>query len=227
MDQRRTLDKWNRQLKEIGPDVLQLHWDRKIHRVTHEVVKAHPRGAQYNPLWEWMFRNSDRLALIIVRRVMDTHPGAVSLRRLASEICDAPDVITRKWHSNLFSAAGREREPGDRCLADRCFDELAGPGQDSLNPEKLRTRLDVANKRCEPIILLVNKQLAHHDANPPADNPTYGQLNDAIQAIGELYRFLHYVLRGDAEGDLEPTEQYDWDWVFLEPWMPPDNENTA
>jgi hypothetical protein len=216
VDGPKTLAKWSRQLKEIGPDVLQLHWDRKIHRVTHEVVKAHPRGAEYNPLWDWMFRNSNRLALIMVRRLMDTHRDTVSLSRLASDICDAPHVITREWRSTLFSAAGRESG-----LADRCFDQLAGPGQDILDPETLRRHLDVAKECCKGIVEAVDEVLVHHDPNPTADNPTYGHLNDAIDAIGELYRFLRYVLCGDAEGDLEPTEQYDWDWVFREPWISP------
>jgi hypothetical protein len=207
------LAKWQRWLGQINRDITGLYWDRKIYRQTLQIVKANPHANESNPLWKWMFRNYDIAALLMVRRLIDPHQGTVSLANLVDSISRNPTVIGRESYKGRFSLA--DRESG---WADRCYDSLAGPGQDTVDTRILTEKLESVRCLCSRVKAVVDKMVAHRDEKPPNEMPTYGEVDHAIDAIGDLFKLLYRLVDGGSIGDIEPTEQYDWDWVFFEPW---------
>ena len=53
------------------------------------------------------------------------------------------------------------------------------------------------------------------------DLPTFGDLHDAIDGIGEIFQKYAVMLTG-GWNLLEPVIQDDWKAIFREPWIPPE-----
>lgn len=234
-----------------------LHSNRMVARQVAEVIEANPRLGSWNLLLDWMFKNYYRQACVSVRRLMDSDRNCISLRRLADDVCSQWSVLTRtdyvaRWleHSagllerreHLVRVKGpdggeTEIDIGDfehRSIIDSIvetanteFDRFAGPGSECVSPSLVAERVQTAQMAIDKVKLAVDRHIAHLDKCEPDGNLTVDELDEAIDAVGTLYQYLSLLLTGSAPDPLEPVPQFDWEWIFDEPWRLGDSESVG
>jgi len=67
----------------------------------------------------------------------------------------------------------------------------------------------------------VHQRVAHRKRKKlkPSRLPTWDDLDNAIDALGALFKDLSLLITGSSATDLLPTWQGDdWEWVFRQPW---------
>jgi len=209
------LKKWKADLERIKTEVLDLHRNRKICRKVDEVVSANPR-IKANPLLRWMAEGYAASACLAVRRLLDADPRSVSLATLIDDIRKNPGAITREH----FVAAYPDwmQRHGH---ADRAFDQFAGEGGAIVDPEILKRKLAETRERCQQIRDYVNKFVAHTHRTKTDRVPTFKKLHEAVDFVGALFNELHVLIDGSVFACLEPEPQYNWRWIFEEPWVAP------
>jgi hypothetical protein len=63
----------------------------------------------------------------------------------------------------------------------------------------------------------VDEHLAHSDAGPRADLPTFNDLDAAIDRIGDLFKKYVNLLTASSYYSLVPVIQHDWEAIFRQP----------
>ena len=95
---------------------------------------------------------------------------------------------------------------------------------EATNSIRRSQRRDLAalHGAAEKVRQYVNQHVAHDQAEPTmTDLPTFGDLHDAIDGIGEIFQKYAVMLTG-GWNLLEPVIQDDWKAIFREPWIPPE-----
>jgi hypothetical protein len=123
--------------------------------------------------------------------------------------------LTRERYVAKWDALDRRR--GE----DSFTEHFAGDAGDHLDAAIVRADLDTLSSAALPIARFVDRHVAHVDADPLDSLPTFAELNEAIDTIGELFK--KYALLFTASGwvTLEPVPQNDWLAVFRVPWIRP------
>lgn len=223
VDRTATLKKWNKWLAEIKREVAWLRWNQKMDRRVFGVILSNPSINKWNPLYDWMSLNYATYATVTLRRLLDTdqRDKPISLANLVLEISSHPQLITRKEFVARFDQSFRERG-----VADKCFDDLGG-GQEFVDSSRLLSELNLAQDRCCKVKKHVDKRIAHHDCQPPKQAPTWEELDVAIETVSRLYSRVSRLLTGIGSDYSEIHEQYDWKWVFRQPWIEPGPEDAV
>jgi hypothetical protein len=87
-----------------------------------------------------------------------------------------------------------------------------------MPPERVladRKRLD---EIAEPIIRHVNKRVAHFDERELPEVPTYGEINRALDFVGEVLNRYESLLKAAEWERLVPIHQSDWTQAFTVAW---------
>jgi len=157
-----------------------------------------------------------------IRRQLDKDSRSISFHNLLTAIAANPDVMTRARHVALWKG-GDETDELAKELWDReaneNFDRFAGAGNDVISPD--RTEADVAAlwAIAEPVVIFVNKAVAHTDEDARDSVSTYGELHRAIDALGDLLNKYSSLLTATIIGELVPVHQEDWRHAFRVAWL--------
>jgi|GEM_PF-2989956 len=213
------LKKWNDWLDRIYNEISQLYENRRIYRDLIEIIETNPRINGGNWLYVWMFGNYAQVASSTIRRLLelpdDPHKRkkstSISLALLIDDVCKHPELIRRE---DFLSRCN----PHLADLVQKSFDRLAGPAGTCLDPKILDGELSQTRCTCRKVQKYVDKVIAHHDGKPPI-LPTYKDVSDAIDAVGELFEMVYYALTGNSIANLEPVLVHEWKWVLDEPWV--------
>jgi hypothetical protein len=135
------------------------------------------------------------------------------MARLMIEIHDDPERLSRERFVNQFDIDQQSR--GDQVFSK----EFAGKAGDHVDPELVGSDLNTLDEGADQIVTYVDKHVAHSDARPMAVLPTFEELNNAIDVVGELFKKYFLLITVDSYLMLEPTPQYDWEASFREPWL--------
>jgi len=65
----------------------------------------------------------------------------------------------------------------------------------------------------------VDQHLAHSDAKPRGNLPTFAELDTAIDEIGQLLKKYVNLLAAASLTTVVPVNQDDWLAVFRQPWI--------
>lgn len=69
--------------------------------------------------------------------------------------------------------------------------------------------------------MLADKRVAHLNYRKPIDPaPTYADLDEAIDTLGEVFNKYDVLLTGTSFLKIEPTIVVDWTTIFQVPWLP-------
>lgn len=111
--------------------------------------------------------------------------------------------------------------------ANELFDQYSGPRGNYVDPSIIDKRLQNVYRLSCSVSDWVDKHIAHCDKKRAEFKLTYGELDKAIDAVGSLYCWLSRLLTGHApqDSDMEPVPQFNWEWVFYEPWARLDQED--
>lgn len=63
---------------------------------------------------------------------------------------------------------------------------------------------------------------AHHDLQPLAEVPTWGEINAAIDTFADVVNKYSSLLKASSYLQFEPVMQYDWEAPFRQAWLPAD-----
>lgn len=175
-------------------------------------------GSAILDYWAGNFATSQAVA---VRRQTDSNGRSITLARLLAELRGNSNAISRSWSVGQFPW-------GMQGLGDRQFDvwayldpdhPAADEAGDGLSTRVIDRDIQLLHDVAEPIRRYVDTHLAHADAKPSKDIPTFHDLAEATVTVGDVFRRYYALLTGSAILDLAPVPQYDWLAPFRVPWI--------
>jgi hypothetical protein len=173
-----------------------------------------------------VFLNYDKVAALTVRRLLDADRRTISIPRVVNSIAACPNLITREEYVDLRTRdlCNEDREAGkDRANSD--FDTFAGPKGKHVSPAMLKSDLDETINKTKDVTKAVSQLVAHYEENA-VSHLKLGDVDDAIDTVGNLFQRLSLLVRGRPQTPLEQLLMQEWDsaygeWelIFYEPWV--------
>jgi hypothetical protein len=135
--------------------------------------------------------------------------------RLLHELRLAAPTITRGWYRSIYPD-----DPFMQAMANNAFDRF------SLGGDTLATDwVDFASTWLRAVSLrireYVDKRIAHPDHASEIVIPTFSDLDAAVDALGEVDRQIHLLLRAADYDGPEPYVQFNWAAGLEMPWYVP------
>jgi len=191
------------------------------------LAEANPRLAKADStFFDWLVLNYSDAMAIGVRRQVDPHRDAVSLRRVLEEVAARPQLVSRTAFVVRYRGkrprntdGGRLEHEALREIGHKRFDELAGTGRPSLKAVDVKRdlrRLRVAEGRLRRF---ANRRVAHRDHRAVRSLPTFAELHAAVESIAEIVIKYSELLGLDAPRRLVPVWQSDWRRIFRYAWL--------
>jgi hypothetical protein len=100
------------------------------------------------------------------------------------------------------------------------FNRFAGTG-DHLDPSIHIADIASLDRDAKLVKGFVDQHLAHTQAKPTAQMPTFADLDEAIDSVGEMFKKYSTTLTGASWMTLEPALNHDWKAIFRLPWIAP------
>jgi hypothetical protein len=107
----------------------------------------------------------------------------ISLASLLAEIAAEPERLTRERFVALYESP--DFEPLGQAAFDKHF---AGEAGDHIDPAIVQADLDELAQTAESVKRYVDRYIAHSDREGLETLPTFGDIDEAIDAIGGLFR---------------------------------------
>lgn len=212
------LERWRAWIEgPIRSDVIGMHHRRFIWRGLHDAAGANPAVAERpSAFWDFLGQGYAATQAIAIRRQADTDRRVSSLALLIKQMRENADALTRESFVGQF-------DQDNNLMVQRGqsgFDELAGGG-DHLDPSIPSADLDTLQAAARHVRRYVDEHIAHDAAQPTVPgNLTFGDLHDAIDAIGDVCRKYTVLLTAGWWVTWEPVMQEDWLGIFRVAWLP-------
>jgi hypothetical protein len=214
------VERWREWIRgPIRDDMIDMHFRRLIWKRVGEIAEANREVRnQGSAFWDFLRDTYAVTQAIAIRRQADTDRRVCSLALVIKQMRDNAEALTRDSYVSLW-------DQNDELLVQRGqrnFDLLAGEGGDHLDPAIPTADLEALKAAAERVRIYVNEHIAHDMANPTIpEMPTYSDLHDAIDALGEICKKYFVVLTADSMHTWEPFMQHDWEAIFRVAWLPP------
>jgi len=163
-----------------------------------------------------MTDNYVAFAATAIRRMMEKHTtrwNSISLRILLDDMADNDAVLTRKRHRSLYKGPTVE-------VADEHFNELVRSNSARyFSASRIRPDIRVLEEVCRPIKRLVDKVIAHTEADRRrVGRVRFEQLDRAVDALELTFRRYDQLVRGSTVTPSLPPGYFDVRDDFLELW---------
>jgi hypothetical protein len=210
------IGKWRRWLEdEIQPEVMTINLHRFVFREVGDIID---RAGSLPPSY-WFEFSSETYATtqaVAIRRQAEVSTRVVSLGRLIAEIRDDAKRLSRAWWVGLWT----DPDPIQDHFANNGFTKQYAPGGgDHLDPAIPEADLAHLTSVAESVKRYVDQHVAHNDASPRGDLPTFDDLNASIDVIGELFGKYGNLLTAASWVTVVPVMQHDWQAIFRQPWL--------
>ena len=207
------IKKWSGWLKNhVTPEVSQLLWSSNIYAETRLIASSNPAINTSNRFYEWIDRNYVDTTLMGIRRQLDDHKDAASLKKLLSDMKENYHLLTRKRYLGLYSEEMQN-------VGNKDYDNLAGESVNTFPVEKLEKDLNKLEDINNLHKTYIDKRLAHHQKittlNPMG---TYQDLDDAIIIFKEI-TVRYYLLLLAETIELFTSPKRDWKSIFSQAWI--------
>jgi AbiU2 len=210
------VEKWERDLETIKNEVLGLHHNRDVYRTVGQIVDEH---GQLPPslFFDYAQRTYAVTQSAAIRRQAEVNPArVVSLASLLAEISAEPERLTREHFVALYD----DPDPYFEQLGQATFDErFAGEVGDHIDPRIVEADLRELRKTSESVERYVDRYIAHTDREGLKTLPTFGEIDKAIDVIGEIFKKYALLLTASGWASLEPVAQHDWQAIFRQAWI--------
>jgi HEPN superfamily AbiU2-like protein len=213
------VEKWERDLEAIKNEVLGLHHNRDVYRTVGRIVDEHG-GLPPSLFFDYTQRTYAVTQCAAIRRQAEVHPArVVSLASLLAEMDAEPERLTRE----RFIAQYDDPDPYFEQLGQATFDErFAGEAGDHIDPRIVEADLNELRAASEKVERYVDRYIAHTDREGLETLPTFGEIDEAIDTIGRLFKKYALLLTASGWATLEPVPQHDWLAIFRQAWIKPD-----
>ncbi|MHB8220962.1 MAG: hypothetical protein ACYDHU_11685 [Acidimicrobiales bacterium] len=151
-----------------------------------------------------------------IRRVGDTTRDVQSLARLLMDIGRHPTLLSREF------VVGRYKW-GHQWTGDNYFTTLDPHGTGHVDRALVKRDTDVLASVVADIKKWANEHVAHLAKTPTSVVPTFSRLDEALDAIEELWQRWTVILTGNDLLSIEPVPQYDWLAPLRVPWIVSDD----
>lgn len=218
----------------IKNDVITMHAHRRVWRDLQDVI-ANNSDLPESYWWIVLRDTYSRTQAVAVRRHADRRRDSAGLYRLIHEIRLGAKELTRELWLDMW-----RQNPA---IDDRLFEhaehgwekQYAGHTGNHLDPRIPKADLNLLTSESGRVTEWVNNNVAHvkHQLTPegakldddaePASfaTLTLGDIHDAIDVIGGLFRKYFNLLTASNMAQLDPLLPANWKAVFAQPWMTP------
>jgi hypothetical protein len=211
--------RWQERIERIRHELHYVYTNRNKFRIMTKMFEDNPKlKAIGGQIFEWLFFQWARDAIIAVRRELDPDSNTVSLGCMLDEMVERPEVLTRRRY------VGRIRDESDfrwRML-NTVFDgygliKATDSMGDYMDPVCIQNDRDALDTECKPVKDYANRMLAHR--TPIEEMPlTIGQLNKAIDVFEPMFVKYYAIVNGASLMGLEPSIIGDWTAPFRIAW---------
>jgi hypothetical protein len=210
---------WLEWLEFVETGVIELCVGRGVYKEMLEMYRRNPEIQKPSLFYSWMRGLFVTWSVTLVGRLVDEKRGTRSFVRLLRSIQQSSHPPSRQHHVAIYTAAMTNVPDGEAArIANREFDRLVRDTEDLLPKKQVEADIATLVTATKPIINFRHERVAHLDANPSEQLPTYEHLDAAIFALVELLRKYSLLIKG-VSADPFPTIQYDWLAIFRVPWM--------
>lgn len=211
---------WADWLQEVTNDLIVVYSDREKWRWLRDTALDNVSIPHPHPFLHWVSRLYGNNVAMAVRRHVDRRRDQRGFRRLLGEIARSEihrDTFLeyRLW----LSRDSHFREARVLEMADRAFDSVAGPGAVRLREGCNQVDIDQLDAVSERVGNYATGRLAHlGEGADDLDVPTYGDLDNALEAFELIIQKYHSFLR-DIHLRVTPVDNTDWKAAFAVPWF--------
>lgn len=192
LDAAALLDRWRNAIEEIGEQIVEIRFRRRIFAELDDELVRHNQGQGTSLVVDrWLRPMYGDAQLAALRRItVDDDVRSISLTVLLEEIKLRPEVVSQQNYSDAVAAL-----PVNVKLTDSDRDDIFGPGNDHLPPDVIDGYLaDIADDY-NRVKVFVDKHVAHSDRGG-VDPITWGELDDALDDLEEHLNRIHVPLTG-------------------------------
>lgn len=217
------LDKWLEWIDKIYKDCQSLVIKSYFYSEYLSIVKNNKSIASPPDFHEWIARNYYEAALMSIRRLLDNHKDAISLRNLLNEMMDNTNLISKKWYLDqikddkvLIEEAGLTT----KSFAEDYFAETHTTNGEKLSPKLVRDDIRKLDQAGSKLSVFIDNTLAHKNKGPKGSMSIKTKnIEQAIKQVEEItIKYLELFGKGGYDS-LCPTWQYDWQVIFTKPWI--------
>lgn len=212
------LKKWINWLKIIEYEIYDLVLKKDIFWNVQALIEKNERIQKPSIFYKYMGDTYVSHVIIGIRRQVKIDNKSISFTRLLSEISKDPKRISRKYYTNLYKDSVVD------FMADKDFDKFCGENRNYISQKMVENDLtalrNVANK-CEDF---ADKRIAHRDKRDPKSLLKFGDVDECIDFLDNLYCKYHLMFHAEWTGSLKPSYLTDWKAIFDHPWRILDNE---
>jgi hypothetical protein len=209
---------WSEWIEFIETAVTELCVGREVYKEMLDMYRRNPDIQKPSLFYSWMRGLFVTWSVALVGRLVDNTRGTRSFVRLLRNIQKSSHRPSRAHHVGLYISAMTNFPDAEAAqIANREFDRLVGT-EDMLPKKQVETDITTLLEATKPIMNFRHERVAHLDANPSEQLPTYEHLDAAIVALVELLRKYSLRIKG-LSADPFATVQYDWLAIFRVPWI--------
>jgi len=225
MDDR--FNKWNKWIDVILSEITQLFIERDIYWNVQEIIKNNPKIHKPSTFYNFLNNAYGSISLMRVRKQIKIDKDSISFAKLLQEICNTPEILSRTRYFENYKGSSVEKiahKMGKTVEEYRSkdFDQFAGKRGEYVDPKIIISDLEELRLKAENCENYADKRIAHYDKKSIDNIPTYEELNNCIDYLGELTKKYYLLFRAGVLTRILPERQskYDWKAIFREPWIP-------
>lgn len=210
--------KWIRWIDLIHKDTESILLNKDIHNRYLEIVKANKEIQSPSDFHEWTIRNYGSYVVMAIRRQLDNDSDVISLKRLLTELKEAPKLLTKPWFRILYKDTPNNGPIPMEAFADVDFESHAG-NLEHFDPAIAVADLTKLETLGKAITRYANKQIAHR--TKVEANLTFSEINKFLEEFESIATKYILLLTASGHVSLTPVFQYDWEVIFTKVWIKP------
>ena len=231
------LEKWLGWMETIHDDILALVKDTNMFWEIQDIIRGNPRIQKPNAFYSYLTRTYLSHALAGLRRQTKLQKDNISFVRLLDDITKNPKELSRSYfnsrhsHSNgpdldqVVGKAGLEAvgivdsSQLKEIIKMDDFAQYADASGAYICPQMVKDDKTLLESEVKKHVEYVDKRIAHWDKREPKVVPTFGDLDNCIKLLDQMYVKYHLLFHAESMDTLMPTYQYEWKSIFCEPWL--------
>lgn len=206
--------KWNSWIGILDKEIMQLFSQREMFQELQEIIQQNPKIQKPSDFHYWVAVWHTTSLSLAVRRQCDNDKNVISYRRLLEGIKSNPRVLSRTRFISDFADYNYTQED-----ASEDFDKYSGAGQEFVDLLMIDQDISELEYESMKVKTYVDKRIAHYEKIEFKDIPSYQELYDSIEHLGQLHSKYYSLFRCWGKSNLAPIKQYDWTLIFHHPWI--------
>ena len=187
-----------------------------------EIISSNPNINKPNTFYTFLLRTYSTFMLMGIRRLMKPQKDSVTLIGLLEDIKGSPELLSRdRWISNFAIEKGSDETRNLIILnyANKGFDNLAGKINKYIEPSMVAEDIYNLDKKTCYLEKYIDRRIAHFDARKKITIPSWNELNDCVDIIGDIFNKYYTLIRCGSYIQLHSEIIGNWKAIFRVPWI--------